>query len=130
VAAERSQAKALEASQAGGAELTDDQRRRAQCSTWIAMAQARRGRTSEAARTIGPVLRFYRELAAKNHGDQWLPLELAGALYAEALSDPARSAALLGEAAALVNGLSPQLRTVYDVRQWRERIQQAQSGTR
>ncbi len=130
VAAERSEVKAVEASKASGAEASDDQRRRAQCSTWIAMAQARQGRTSEAARTIGPVLRFYRELAAKNHGDQWLPVELAGALYTEALSDPARSAALLGEAAALVNGLSPQLRTVYDVRQWRERIRQAQAGAR
>lgn len=32
------------------------------------------------------------------------------------------------EAAALVNRLSPQLRTVYDVRQWRERIRQAPQG--
>ena len=129
-AAERSEVKAVEASKASGAEASDDQRRRAQASTWIAMAQARQGRMSEAAQTIGPVVKFLRELAAKNHGDQWLPLELAGALYAEALSDPARSAALLGEAAALVNGLSPQLRTVYDVRQWRERIRQAQQAAR
>ena len=128
VAAERSEVKAVEASKASGAEASDDQRRRAQASTWIAMAQARQGRVSEAAQTIGPVVRFERELAARNRGDQWLPLELAGALYAEALSDPARSAALLREAAALVNGLSPQLRTVYDVRQWRERIRQAQQS--
>jgi len=85
---------------------------------------------SEAARTIGPVLRFYRELAAKNHGDQWLPLELAAALYAEALAEPARSAALLREAGGLIDGLSPELRTVHDVRQWRERIRQAQAGAR
>jgi len=127
-AAERSEAKALEASHAGGAELTDDRRRRAQCSTWIAMAQARQGRLSEAARTIGPALRFYRELAAKNHGDQWLPLELAGALYAEALAEPTKSAALLREAGGLMDGLSPELRTVHDVRQWHERIRQAQAG--
>ena len=86
--------------------------------------------SAAAAQAIAPVVKFQRELAAKNHGDQWLPLELAGALYAEALSDPARRAALLGEAAALVNGLSPQLRTVYDVRQWRERIRQAQQAAR
>jgi len=127
-AAERSEAKALQASQAGGAEATDDRRRRAQCSTWIAMAQARQGRLSEAARTIGPVLRFYHDFAARNHGDQWLQLELAGALYAEALSDPKTGAANLREAARLIDGLPRELQSTHDVRQWRERIRQAQAG--
>ena len=92
------------------------------------MAQARQGRMSEAARTIGPVLRFYRELAAKNHGDQWLPLELAGALYAESLSDPKEAGANLREAARLIDGLPSALQSTHDVRQWRERIRQAQQG--
>ena len=94
------------------------------------MAQAGQGRMSEAARTIGPVLRFYRELAAKNHGDQWLPLELAGALYAEALSDPKTGAANLREAARLIDGLSRELQSTHDVRQWRERIRRALAGAR
>ena len=127
-AAERSEVKALEASKAGGGEASDDQRRRAEVSTWIAMAQARQGRPTEAAQTIAPIVKLQRELAAKNHGDQWLPLELAGALYAEALSDSKRGAALLREAAALVDGLAPALRPLHDVRQWRERIRQAQQS--
>jgi hypothetical protein len=83
---------------------------------------------SEAAQTVGPVVKFLRELAAKNHGDQWLPLELAGALYVEALTDPKKSPALLREAAALADALSPELRSVRDVQQWRERIRQVQQS--
>jgi hypothetical protein len=126
VAAERSEIKALEAIKAGGAETGDDQRRQADASTWLAMAQARQGRMSEAAQTIGPVVKFERDLAAKNHGDQWVSLELASALYAEALAEPKKSAALLREAAGLIEGLSAELRPLHLVRKWRERIQQAQ----
>jgi hypothetical protein len=124
-AAERSAAKALAVRRAVGTEATDDRRRLAELSTWIAMAQARQGHTSEAAQTITPVVTFLRELAAKNHGDRWLPQELAAALYAQSLSDPQKSAALLHEANALMEGLAPELRPVHDVRQWREYIQQA-----
>ena len=92
------------------------------------MAQARQGRSTEAAQTIAPIVKLQRELAARNHGDQWLPLELACALYAEALSDSKRGSALLREAAALVDGLAPTLRPLHDVRQWRERIRQAQQS--
>jgi conflict system STAND superfamily ATPase len=127
-AAERSEARALQASKASGAEATDDLRRRAEASTWMAMAQARQGRMSEAAQTIGPVVRFLRELAAKNHGDQWLPLQLAGALYAEALSNPKEGAAYLREAARLIDGLPRELQSTPDVRPWRERIRQAHKG--
>ena len=92
------------------------------------VAIARQGRLEEAAQTIAPVVRFQRELAARNHGDRWQPLELASALYAQALSDPKRSPALLREAALLLAGLAPELHSVYDVRQWRMRIQTAQQG--
>ena len=125
-AAERSEAKALEVRKAAGAEATDDRRRLAELSTWIALAQARQGHTSDAAQIIAPVVKYQRELATKNHGDRWLPVELAAALYAQALTDPHKSAALLHEAAALIEGLAPELRSVHDVRQWREYIQQAQ----
>ena len=129
LAAERSEGKALEARKAQGGEATDAQRRMAELSTWIAMAQARQGRTSEAAQTIGPPVKLLRELAAKNHGDQWLPLELARALYAEALAEPKKSSALLREAAGLVESLSAELRPLHQVRQWRERIRRAQQGS-
>jgi len=128
VAAEHSLAKSLEAWKATGQQAVDDQRRLGLVSTWIAMAQAGQGRMDEAARTIGPVLKFQRDLAAKNHGDRWLPQELAGALYAQALAEPERRASLLREAAGLIDGLAPEVRATHDVRQWRERIQKAQQG--
>jgi hypothetical protein len=128
VAAEHSLAKSLEAWKATGQQAVDDQRRLGLVSTWIAMAQARQGHLSAATQTIGPVLKFQRDLAAKNHGDRWLPQELAGTLYVQALAEPERRAALLREAAGLIDGLAPDVRATHDVRQWRERIQQAQQG--
>jgi len=53
--------------------------------------------------------------AAENHGDAWLPLELAGALYAQSLTDPQRRTAYLTEAATLVSGLPPALRPLREV---------------
>jgi hypothetical protein len=39
-----------------------------------------------------------------------------------------KSAAVLHEAAELIDGLSPELRPLHGVRQWRERIRQAQQS--
>jgi SIR2-like protein len=63
-----------------------------------------------------------------SEGDRWQTLEFASALYAQALADPKKSAALLREAAALVDGLPATMRPVHDVRQWVERIHRAQQG--
>ena len=127
-AAERSEAKAAEIRKALGVDAMDDHRRLNIVLTWLAMAQARQGHTGDAATTIGPVVKFDRELAARNHGDQWVPLELASALYAQALAEPQQGAALLREAAALIDGLAPELKPLHDVRQRRERIRQAQQA--
>jgi hypothetical protein len=97
-------------------------------SVWLAMAIARQGRTAEAAKIIEPVVKFDRELMARNHGEQWLPVEFAGALYAEALTDKARGPALLHEAAALIDSVAPAIRAVHDVRRWRERIAAGVTG--
>ena len=90
--------------------------------TWLAMSIARQGRSDEAAKTIAPVVKYDREIAARNHGDQWLPVELAGALYVQGLTDKAQSAALLREAAALIDSVVPTVRETHGVRLWRERI--------
>jgi hypothetical protein len=127
-AAEHSERQALEERSASSGESIGDRRDKGELSTWIAMAIARQGRLEEAAQTIAPVVRFQRELAARNRGDRWQPLELASALYAQALSDPRRSPALLREASVLLARLAPELHSVYDVRQWRMRIQTAQQG--
>ena len=78
----------------------EDRARLGELSTWLAMAIARQGRLAEAAQVMAPVIKFHRELSAKNRGDQWQNVELAAALYAQALTDKTRSAALLREAAA------------------------------
>jgi hypothetical protein len=61
-----------------------------------------------------------------NHGDLWQPVELASALFAQALSDKSNSAALLHEAAALLDATPPALQGLHDVKQWRQRVREAQ----
>jgi hypothetical protein len=124
--AEQLEQEAIKNRREWGSDTIGDKRHLAEMSIWLALAQIRQGRTTEAAATIMPVVKMYRELAPRNHGDVWLPLELASALYAQALTDPKQRAALLKEAAALVDGLSPVLRPLPEVQQWRERIREAQ----
>jgi hypothetical protein len=97
----------------------------AEKSTWLAMALARQGHLEEASQVIAPVVKFHRDLAARNHGDVWQPVELAGALFAQALSDKTRSAALLHEAAALLDATPLALQGLHDVKQWRQRVREA-----
>jgi tetratricopeptide (TPR) repeat protein len=104
-----------------------DSRDQGEIATWLTMALVRQGRLAEAAATIAPVIKFQRSIAARNRGDQWLPYEMANALYAQALTDPKQAAALLREATSLFEKLPPSMRNLHDVRQWRTRIQQAQS---
>jgi tetratricopeptide (TPR) repeat protein len=124
-AAEEAERKALAARTSLGTEAVPDKRDLGELNTWLAMALAQQGKTTEAAQIIAPAVAFQREVAAKNHGDKWLPLELACALYAQALADPKHRAALLQEAATLLDNLTPALRSLHDTRLWRERIQQS-----
>jgi len=91
-------------------------------STWLAMAQAREGKLTAAAATLAPVLKMQRDLRARNKSDAWLPLELARALYAQSLIEPARAPALLKEAAQLLEGLTPAVRQLPEPQLWRARI--------
>jgi tetratricopeptide (TPR) repeat protein len=92
----------------------------AEISTWLAMALARQGKLSQAAQTIDPIVTFEQGLLARNHGDVWVPYELASALYAQALAEPTRRDVALKRAAALLDGLPPHLQRLHDVRQWRQ----------
>ena len=127
-AAELDQREALAARRKFLTEAIGDQRDVAEISTWLAMALARQGKHAEAVEAIAPVVKFQRGLASKNRGDEWLPFELARALYAQALADPAHGAALLHEAGALMDGLAAPLKPLRVVREWRERIHEAQRG--
>jgi len=105
-----------------------DRREMAGMSTWLALALALAGRPAEAAKTIAPVITLERGLAARNHGDQGVPMDLAAALYVAGLTDPAKRTALLREAAGLLAGLPPELGNSHSVQRWRARIQQALQG--
>ena len=124
-AAERAERGALEARKHWPSEATSDRRQLAELSVWLAMALARQGRFDQAADEIGPVVKFQRELATRNHGDQWQPVELASTLYAQALIDKNQRAKLLREASGILDNVSPTLRSLRDVRRWRERINDA-----
>ena len=91
-------------------------------STWLAMAQAREGKLTGAAATLAPVLKMQRDLRARNKSDAWLPMELARALYAQSLIEPARAPALLKEAAQLLDSLTPAVRQLPEPQLWRARI--------
>jgi hypothetical protein len=94
-------------------------------STWLAMALARQGKRRAAAQVIDPIVKFDEGLLARNHGDVWVPYELAHALYAQSLAEPAHRERLLRRAAALLRGLPPRLQKVHDVRQWRRWVAQS-----
>lgn len=121
-AAEKAQRAALDAKRFLGSQGIDDQRTLGGMTTWLTMAVARQGRTDEAAKLIAPVVKFERGLAARNHGDAWVPVELASALYAQSLTDRAQAPALRREATALLDGVPAEMRNIHDVRIWREFI--------
>jgi hypothetical protein len=123
----RSEQSALQAARGVAGNNFGDQRMQAQIATWLSMSLAAQGKRQESAQTIGPVVAMYRKLIAKNHGDQWLALELASALYAQSLSDDHQRSALLREAAQRMDQLMPSIAALHDTRQWRERVRQAQA---
>jgi len=92
---------------------TFDARDAADDSILAAMIAARQGHMAEAQRFIEPALKLHRELYARGNDDQFQHLQLARALYASALSAPAQQrAAQLAEAAALVDALSSEYRSL------------------
>jgi hypothetical protein len=116
---------AVETKKAVATDAVADRRDLAIKSTWLAIALAKGGRAEEAVQVVRPVVAFEREMAAKNLGDAWVSVELAGALYAEALADKTQSAAMLQEAAKLLDATVPSVRTTHDVRQIRTLVREA-----
>jgi hypothetical protein len=121
-AAERAERLALEQRRIASPDALADKREMTEVSIWLAMSLAREGKLAEAAAVAGPLVSFEQDLLARNHGDVWVPYELACALYAQSLAEPHRSAELLARAAALLNRLPPALQRLHDVKQWRRMI--------
>ncbi len=104
------------------------QRRHARAVIQEAIALARLGRLQDGARVLGPALKLERDLNARNRDNETLRLEFAAALYAEALTDRDRHAALLEQAAAIVAALPAEMRSLRTVGIWADRIQRERRG--
>jgi hypothetical protein len=124
-AAETSARSALAGKELWVIDPTVDARVKGSMSTLAALAQARQGRIAEAKATIEPVVKLQRDLAARNHGDQQQRIELAGALYVQALTDPARRSALLGESRRLLDGLPATVKALNSTRFWADQVRAA-----
>jgi hypothetical protein len=106
-------------------ESISDQRQVVKDKTWLAMSLARQGKLNEAEQVIDPVVKFEQGLLNRDHGDVWVSYELAGALYAQSLAEPAKRGHLLSRAAALLQGLPPSPQKVRDVRWLRQWVRQS-----
>ena len=87
-AAERSARVALAAKERWIFDPRTDTRQKAGVSTTIALALAGQGKLAEARQVIEPVVKLHRDLASRNRGDQNQKVEMAAALYAQALAIP------------------------------------------
>ena len=124
-AAEQTLNQALEARTHWPMNTDDNRREQAEVSTMLSLALLGEHRGDEAQRIIEPIVKYHRALAARNHGDQQQHVELARALYAQALIEPERRTALLKEAASLVDAVPAQMRALRSVRVWSDRIHAA-----
>jgi len=124
-AAEQTLRAALDAHKGYPDVTTQDHRDVAATKTLLALSVARQGRAAEAEQLIDPVVTMHRALAARNHGDRLQSVELAAALYAKALCESDKRAALLREAASLLDSLPPEMKALHSARLWRDRIREA-----
>ena len=127
-AAESTLRQALEARHHWPVSNDNDRRELAEANTVLALALAGQHRTDEARSIIDPIVKFHRELATRNHGDQQQHFELARTLYAQAIIEPANRAALLREAASLFDAVPPQMQALRSVQLWRARAGEAARG--
>jgi hypothetical protein len=124
-AAEHSIRLGIDVRQKWPAQSISDQRDLANLQIWLALTLARQGHSPEALKVIQPVIKFQRGLAGSNHGDRWQPVELASALYVQALADKTHSAENLREAAALLDAAPAEMRSMRMVKQWRDGVRKA-----
>jgi hypothetical protein len=128
VSAERLEREALSNHKRWGIDSLGDQIDLNEISMWVGMALAKQGKTDEGLRETAPVVKFQREQAARNHGDVFVPVRLACALYAQSLADPPHRAALLKESAALLDAAPPAVKAMTDTKRWRELVREAQTA--
>ncbi|MEY2853388.1 MAG: hypothetical protein RL030_520 [Pseudomonadota bacterium] len=91
----------------------------------LALALLGQEREAEAREAIAPAVAFMRDLQKRNRQDEMLRIDIAETLLVEALTDPARRAALLREAGAMIDATPATIRSQVEVKQIRERIRAA-----
>jgi len=123
-AAEQSARAALAAKEQWVIDPQTDARVKAGMSTMLALALAGQDRIAEAREVIDPVVMLQRELATRNRGDQKQKVEMANALYVQALTDPKRRVTLLAESRALFAGLPGPVKSLNSTRVWQERVRE------
>jgi hypothetical protein len=96
-----------------------------QLNVLLAKALLAQHREAEAREAIAPSVAFMRDLQKRNRQDLMLNVAIARTLYGEALTDPARRAALLREAAAMLDALPANVRKLADVRRLRDDVRAA-----
>jgi len=98
---------------------------------WLALAQARQGALDAARKTLEPVLKLHEAQVLKSPLAAIERVDLASALYVQALAEPARRTALLARSLALLDALPPEVRLLRTARLWRDWVlaEQHQGGT-
>jgi hypothetical protein len=74
-------------------------------------------------------VKLQRDLAARNRGDQQQRIELASALYVQALTDPGRRTALLQESQRLLQSLPAPVRGLNSTRLWAQLVRGAATSS-
>jgi hypothetical protein len=121
-AAEASARSALAAKRLSRQSETEFRRMHANGQVLLAKSLARQKKDVEARQTIEPLVEFLRKQAATGKEDQEVRLDLAQALYAQALADVDRRPALLHEASALIAGFPGDMQAMHVVADLRKRI--------
>jgi len=92
-----------------------------------AMIAARLERYPEAERLIEPALKLHQTLyARKDNEDLSQRVQYASALYVAALASPGQKSSQLAQAAAIIDGLPPDMRRLASTVVWRDRIAEEQ----
>jgi hypothetical protein len=86
------------------------------------IAMSRLGQTTEARALITPIVDWQRERFGRNHDDAQQRLDYASALYALALTDPARRGELLGQASGIIAALPGEMRSLKSTKMWQDRV--------
>ena len=126
VAAERLEREALSNRKRWGADSLGDKTVLNEISMWIGMALAKQGKNDAALREIAPAVKFRRELAARNHGDVFVPYNWLDFYMLNRW--PTYRAALLKESAVLLDAAPPAVKAMSDTKRWRELVREAQTA--